>query len=125
MNEVHKYVGFAIVAGFTVLWIVGLGARMMKREDAGRFFWVLVSVMQVVAVLQALLGVVLLLTGPPASDVLHYVYGIVPILAFIGAHAYARNMTITERPFRYVPFAFVGFISMGLALRAIMTGLGQ
>ena len=121
---IHKVVGFAIAGGFTLLWIIGFGARIMKKDDAGKVFWGLVAAMQVIAGLQAVMGIGMLAFGHRAPAVLHYAYGVFPIVAFVGAHAYARGMREQQRPYPYLPFALVGFVSMGLAMRAIMTGLG-
>lgn len=121
---IHKVVGFAIAGGFALLWIIGFGARILKKDDAGKVFWGLVAAMQVIAGIEAVMGIVLLVLGHQAPKVLHYAYGVFPIIAFIGAHAYARAMRENQRPYPYLPFALVGFVSMGLTMRAIMTGLG-
>jgi heme A synthase len=118
--EVHKYVGFLVVALFTVGWLWGLIAWIAKR-DPGERFWVWVTVVQVVAGLQALIGIVVFLLGNRASTILHYAYGIFPILALGIAHVVARRPDFRERP--WVPFAWVAFICFGLTLRAVMTGL--
>ena len=120
MIEVHKYVGFFVVALFTVGWVWGLIAWSAKR-DPGERFWVWVTVVQVVAGIQAMIGVVVFLLGNRASTILHYAYGIFPILALAIAHVVARRPDFRERP--WVPFAWVAFICFGLTLRAVMTGL--
>ena len=91
MIEVHKYVGFFVVALFTVGWVWGLIAWIAKR-DPGERFWVWVTVVQVVAGLQALIGIVVFLLGNRASTILHYAYGIFPILA-LGDRARGRAQT--------------------------------
>jgi len=111
-----------------------MGAGFAKRGLCERYLlWLTVA--QVVAGAQAALGVALLLLGrrmaTPGTlgDVLHYVYGLLPILLFVFAHVVARagNARIIgiDRPVRpWVPFAWVSFICFGLTLRALMTGLG-
>ena len=120
MIEIHKYVGFFVVALFTVGWVWGLIAWIAKREPGERF-WVWVTVVQVVAGIQALIGILLFLFGNRAPAILHYAYGIFPILALGIAHVVARRPDYRERP--WVPFAWVAFICFGLTLRAVMTGL--
>jgi hypothetical protein len=91
----------------------------------------------VVTVLQAAFGVILLLmgrrvvTGGALSNVLHYVYGLLPLLLFVFAHIVARagNASIIGFDERrkiapWVPFAWAAFICFGLTSRALMTGLG-
>jgi heme A synthase len=118
--EVHKYVGFFVVGLFTIGWVWGLIAWIAKRDPGDRF-WAWVTVVQVVAGLQALIGIVVFLMGNRAPTILHYAYGIFPILALGIAHVVARRPDFRERP--WVPFAWVAFICFGLTLRAVMTGL--
>jgi heme A synthase len=120
--EVHRYVGFIVVGLFTIGWVWGLIAWIAKR-DPGERFWVWVTVVQVVAGLQALIGIVVFLLGNRASTILHYAYGIFPIIALGIAHGVARRPDFRERP--WVPFAWVSFICFGLTLRAVMTGLAS
>jgi hypothetical protein len=134
VSALHRVVGFAVVAIFALGWIWGLGARFLRR-DPGDAFWVWLSVAQVVATLQAVLGTILLLVGRRVEaegalgGLLHYVYGYLPLLLFVVGHVVARAGSARaigiDRPVRpWVPFAWVSFISFGLTLRALMTGLG-
>jgi len=118
--EIHRYVGFVVVGVFTVGWTWGLVAWIGKRGP-GEAFWVWVTVAQIVAGAQALIGVIVFAIGYRAPTLLHYAYGIFPILALIGAHLVARRPDFRDRA--WVPFAWVAFICFGLALRAVMTGL--
>jgi hypothetical protein len=136
MPAIHEYVGFVVVGVFAVGWIWGLGAWILRRGP-GEAYWVWLSVAQVVATIQALLGITLLVLGhrvhAPGTlgGVLHYVYGLLPLLLFVIAHIVARagNASLlgfderkTIRP--WVPFAWAAFICFGLTSRALMTGLG-
>ena len=134
MSALHRIIGFAVVAIFTLGWIWGLGARIARREP-GNGFWIWLTVAQVAAGAQALLGTILLLIGRRAEaegvlgGTLHYVYGYLPLLLFVFAHVVAREGNARavgiDRPIRpWVPFAWASFISFGLTLRALMTGLG-
>jgi heme A synthase len=120
VTEIHKYVGFFVVGVFTVGWVWGLVAWVRKRGPGERF-WVWVTVAQIVAGAQALIGVTLFLIGKRAPTLLHYAYGIFPILALVIAHVVARRPDFRDRA--WVPFAWVAFICFGLTLRAVMTGL--
>jgi hypothetical protein len=134
--EVHKIVGFAVVAIFAVGWVWGLGAWIAKRGPGDRF-WVWLTVAQVTAGIQAVLGITLLLTGHRVEaagtlgGVLHYIYGLLPVLLFVFAHIVARAGNASLVGFdpgrqiaAWVPFAWASFICFGLTLRALMTGLG-
>jgi hypothetical protein len=136
MPEIHEYVGFAVVGIFTVGWVWGLGAWILRRGP-GEGYWIWLTVAQVVAGLQALLGITLLIIGyrvhaeGTLGGILHYVYGLLPLLLFVIAHVVARagNASLVGfderkqiRP--WVPFAWAAFICFGLTSRALMTGLG-
>jgi hypothetical protein len=134
VSALHRVVGFAVVAIFALGWIWGLGAKLSRRDPGDRF-WTWLTVAQIVAALQALLGTLLLLVGHRVDaegamgGLLHYVYGYLPLLLFVVGHVVARAGNARaigiDRPIQpWVPFAWVSFISFGLTLRALMTGLG-
>jgi hypothetical protein len=135
VSALHRIVGFLVVAVFALGWIWGLGARIARRAPGERY-WTWLAVAQIVAGVQAVLGTVLLLVmgrSVQADDVLggtlHYVYGYLPLLLFVVAHVVARagdaRAVGIDRPVQpWVPFAWASFISFGLTLRALLTGLG-
>jgi len=118
--QVHKLAGYLVVAVFAVGWIWGLPAWVTRRGPGERF-WTWVTVAQVLSGIQAIGGVVVFVSGYRAPTLLHYAYGVFPILALVGAHLVARRPDFRERP--WIPFAWVAFICFGLTLRALMTGL--
>ncbi len=121
MPEVHKYIGFLIVGLFTIGWVWGLGARLLRRGP-GDWFWRWLTVVQIVAVVQALAGITLLILGYRPDQWLHLVYGFGPLVVIVIAHDAARREEYRARP--WVPFAWAAFFCFGLTLRALMTGLG-
>ena len=128
MSQVHEVVGFVVVGIFAVGWVWGLVAAIARRDPGDRY-WVWLSVAQIVAGLQALLGIVLLLMGKRPSTWLHYVYGFGPFVVLAIAHLMARDLqkTKTGSPAiaPWIVFAVAAFICFGLALRGLMTGLGR
>jgi hypothetical protein len=127
MSEIHSWVGFGLVALFAVGWMWGLGAWIVRRGPGDRY-WNWLTVAQVVALIQALVGLVLLLMGLRPNNWLHYVYGFGSLFVLAVAHFVARQVR-RPRPGAkpidpWIPFAFAAFICFGLALRALMTGLG-
>lgn len=126
MEQIHRYVGYVVVAVFTVGWVWGLGAAIVRRGPGERF-WIWLAVAQVVAAVQAVIGVVLLLMGLRPSDWLHLVYGFGPLVIFGIGHVMAREVQRAEQRPPIAPwaiFAAAGFIAFGLSTRALMTGLG-
>jgi hypothetical protein len=130
VSGVHAAIGYGVVGLFAVGWLLGLGAWVVRR-DPGRVFWVWLTVAQVAAAVQVLVGVVLYLSGRRAETLLHYAYGFFPLLVLVAAHVVAREtrrMKPSPRTGRtmapWVPFAWAAFICFGLTLRGLMTGLG-
>jgi heme A synthase len=127
MLEVHKYVGFVVVAIFAVGWLWGLATWILRRHDPGPGFWVWVTVAQIVAGTQVVIGIILLLLGKRPTVPLHYVYGIGPLIVLGFAHWIAREgqkVKDGSNPFpAWIWFAGGSFICFGLSLRAMMTGL--
>ncbi|HZB01706.1 MAG TPA: hypothetical protein VE800_06330, partial [Actinomycetota bacterium] len=95
MSALHRVVGFAVVAIFALGWIWGLGAKLARRDPGDRF-WTWLTVAQIVAALQAVLGTLLLIVGRRVEaegalgGLLHYVYGYLPLLLFVVGHVVAR-----------------------------------
>jgi hypothetical protein len=121
VTEIHRYVGFLVVAIFTIGWLFGL-VLWISRRQAGDWFWRWLVAAQTVAIVQALIGVILLLAGRRPITALHYVYGFGPLVIFAIAHGLAREEAFRAKP--WAPFAMASFISFGLSLRALTTGLG-
>jgi hypothetical protein len=137
MPQVHEVIGFAVVAIFAVGWIWGLAARIAKR-DPGPRFWVWLTVAQVTAGLQAIIGLILLIGGKrvvsagPLGSVRHYIYGFLPLVLLVFAHIVARQGNAGAVGFDkdtpiapWVPFAWAAFICFGLTLMALATGLAS
>jgi hypothetical protein len=127
MSDIHAFVGFVVVGIFAIGWIWGLGAWIAKRGPGDPYWWWLTAA-QVVAGLQAVLGIVLLLMGRRPGTWLHLVYGFGPLLVLGIAHVVAREGQKVKpgvEPMKpWVPFAWAAFICFGLTLRGLMTGLG-
>src|SRR2546429_1684835 len=93
VRVVHEVVGYAIVGGFALLMLWGLGSWIAKR-DPGRWFWALLAVLQVTIGIQIVAGLILLaIYGIHARPVLHYLYGsLFPIIVLTIGHVLARDM---------------------------------
>jgi hypothetical protein len=119
-RELHKIVGFSIVAGWALLFLTGTTLAIRKRE-AGRLYWRLLVVLQVALGLQVVAGLVVLASGgrPP---LLHYIYGaVVPVLLLVEAHVFARRLDGLPN---HALFTIAAFVNLLLGARALQTGLG-
>jgi hypothetical protein len=121
VSELHRYVGYVVVGTFAVGWLFGIVVWVRHRQ-AGDWFWRWLVAAQVLAVAQALVGIVLLLMGRRSTQWLHLVYGFGPIVILAIGHLLAREEVFRPRP--WIPFALASFICFGLSLRALTTGLG-
>lgn len=124
MTELHRYVAFAVPAGFGVLVVMSLFAYFANKEPGG-WYWNTLAALQVTLVIQLLVGAVLLLGGAvPRSNGpswLHYVYGAAfPMLVLGIAHVQARKRPGAEMIF----FGVAAFLCAFATLRAVQTGLG-
>ena len=120
MGLLHRIVGFAIVGAFLVLAVWGAVLRVRGRDAASWRFWALLHYTENVVVAQAVVGLILLVLGR-RQPVLHYFYGAVfPLVVVV----VGRLASLRREERDYVPIAFAAFISFGLTLRALMTGLG-
>ncbi len=120
MRALHLVAGSAIVGAFGLVTLWGLVTWIVRRGPGQAFWWV-IGFVQGAVLLQALVGVILLLIGGRAT-ILHIVYGAVfPALVLGVAHVLARE-AFAHRP--WAPFAMASFFCFGLTLRALMTGLG-
>jgi hypothetical protein len=134
MTRVHEFLAYAVVGLFTIGWVWGLGARLLRRGPGDKFWWWLAAT-QVTLGAEVLLGMLLFAEGhrveTESFSVLHYIYGGLPIVLLVFAHAIAREgnaamvgLNPSKRIAPWVPFAWASFICFGLTLRALTTGLG-
>ncbi|HZD01825.1 MAG TPA: hypothetical protein VFA46_17020 [Actinomycetes bacterium] len=120
MARFHEVEGFVIVAGWGVLFLWGIGMFLLKR-DAGRLYWGLVGILQVLLGIQLLAGIVLLALGE-RREILHYLYGaVLPAIVLAGCHVLTRSL---QRPPYHFFFTWGALVIFGLTARALMTGLG-
>jgi hypothetical protein len=99
MTEVHIVTGVSLLLANLIAGVWGGVAWLQSRPTVG--FWYALRVAQVLVVLQAMLGLILVWLGNEADD-LHFVYGALPLLvSFLaeGARAGAAQMEIGELDF--------------------------
>lgn len=122
----HTWVGLALVSLWAVISGWSFALRLLPYEETPTF-WRVVSVAQILLVIQLAIGLVLMLLGGRPGNgstfiyIFHPLYGIVfPLLTLFFAHKWAREG-------RYDPhaaFAVAGLVIFGLTSRAFMVGIG-
>jgi len=118
LADIHCRVGLAVVFFAFVLGAWGVIAYFMGRGVEGNYFGAIV-IGEVLTIAQALLGVILVITGRWPLDALHFLYGIVIVLSWLMVYVYTKGATSRRE---LIIYALVSFFVMGLAARGIMTG---
>jgi ABC-type phosphate transport system auxiliary subunit len=77
MPTVHLVVGVSLFLTNLVAGIWGITAWLTRRPTV--IFWYLLRAAQVMIVVQATLGLILLMSNYEAANNIHYLYGILPI----------------------------------------------
>ena len=117
MSEIHRVVGFALFVGAAAVALAGLVIKFARRPP-GRAFEVAGLGVLALALLQVLVGLVLLAVGHRPPHGIHLLYGALVPLAIAGGVSIARQL---QRD-RWVIISWACFLVALLALRAIMTG---
>jgi len=114
----HQVVANALVLYFAALGIWGLGLAITRAGFGSAYRGALV-LGGVLGVLQALIGVLLVITGARPRDDLHYLYGLSVIVTLPLVYQYLSQRRITRIVLVY---ALACLFIMGLGIRAITTG---
>jgi heme A synthase len=104
MPEVHLVVGCLLIVLNLVAFLVGGVSWLRDRPSVP--FWYLLRAAQASVILQALLGLLLVMTNHEPPDDLHYLYGILPLfVSFLaeGARAGAAQRELGETDFESLP----------------------
>ncbi len=122
----HGYVlGYTLIGAWGVICVWALVLRAMKRDETPTF-WRVVSVAQILLVVQFVVGIVLIGLGArPGPDTdgesfaFHLAYGLLfPLVVLIVGHKVARDSQYRA----HSVFAVVGLVIFGLTARAWMVG---
>ncbi len=117
MPIAHAVVGSLLIAANLVVAVWGYLAYRRDRPP-GRWFMQLLALAQTLVLAQATLGLVLLGEGREPADRLHFVYGLLPLLAV--AYPYALRGEDGRR--NLLLFTVGSALVAALGIRAFMTG---
>lgn len=123
MTTLHAWLGTGLVASFGVLAVVGLGLRLVGRDEAPALYWAVQHWTENLLLVQTVGGLLLLVLGRRVAagelSFLHYLYGsLFPLVAMVGGRLAAMRRDDHD----YVGLAWGGFFAFGLTLRALQTG---
>lgn len=117
MPVVHAVVGSLLIATNLVVAVWGAIAYRRNRPP-GRAFRHTLAAAQTLVLAQATLGLILLSQGYEPADRLHFVYGLLPLLAV--AYPYALRGEDGRKNLGY--FTIASALIAALGIRAFMTG---
>lgn len=126
LTGLHGYVlGFTLIGGWLVIALWALVLRLLRRDESP-VFWRVVSIAQVLLVVQLLIGVVLLAmarrpgAGGWFDTGFHFLYGFgFPLIVLFMGHKWARD----GRYHPFTLFAVAGLVIAALNMRGWMVGL--
>jgi heme A synthase len=115
--EIHQLIARALVLYFAVVGIWGVFLGFRKADINSSFRGALVIGVGL-GVLQAVIGLALVLTGGRPADNLHFLYGASVIVTLPLVASYLVDKTFS----RPLAFGLASLFIAGLAIRAITTG---
>ncbi len=118
LAQLQQTVATALALLMLLLGLWGLLMGLLKRSVGGSFRSTYVLSIAVFG-LQAIVGLIMLVSGLRPRDTLHVLYGIVPFLALGYAFGYSGKMTPRRESFT---LAIACLFTFGLVLRAFSTG---
>jgi hypothetical protein len=117
MAQIHELFARAVVLYFALVGVWGLFLAFRRAELSAGYRGALV-IGVVLAVMQAVIGIVLFLGGGRPRDDLHYLYGLSLIVALPLVQQYLAN----RRWSKVLVYGLASLFMMGLGIRAITTG---
>ena len=107
----------------TLFFTFALGAwgalNFFRGQGLGANYLGAVVIGEILVLVQAVVGILLVLSGQLPSDGLHFLYGVTIAIAWPGAYTYTHGETGRREMGIY---ALVSFFAFGLGVRALMTG---
>lgn len=116
--EVHRVLSNTIWMFYLAIGLWGLYRALRGRTVDGSYFGA-IAVIQIVIVVQAILGVILYLSGArPGRELVHYLYAAFGVVFLPGLFAYLRGDDSNQAQWIY---ALASLFMFGVILRIIGT----
>ncbi len=117
--EIHRVLSNSIILFFLLLGLWGVVRAIRKRGVEASYLGAMV-IAEVLFILQAVLGAVLLFDGARPGRIVHLIYGTFALVALPGLFAYLKGDDSNQAQWYY---AIAILFLFGVALRAIGTGV--
>lgn len=120
LEDLHCRIALSTLLYAFAMGVWGVINFLLVRQVNSNYFGALV-IGEILLLIQAIVGVVLVLSGVFPADALHFLYGATIAIAWPGVYAYTHAETSRREMGIYT---IVSFFMFGLAVRAMMTGAG-
>jgi heme A synthase len=117
--EIHRVISNSTVLFFLLLGLWGVVRAIRNRGVEGSYLGAMV-IAELLFVLQAILGAVLMLGDARPGRIVHLIYGTFALVALPGLFAYLKGDDSNQAQWYY---AIAVLFLFGIALRAIGTGV--
>ncbi len=117
MVDLHLRIAYSLVLYYAALGVWGLFLAVRKSGVSPSYRGALIIGVGI-GVIQALIGIFLLVTGLRPADNLHFLYGATVILTLPLVLSYISDKKVS----RPLAFGLASLFMAGLAIRAITTG---
>ena len=117
--QIHAVLSNSVVLFFLLLGVWGLIRAIRKNGVDGSYLGAMV-IGEVLFILQALLGLILVIDGARPGRIVHFIYGSFALVALPGLFAYLKGDDSNQAQWYY---ALASLFLFGIALRAIGTGV--
>ncbi|MBI5302314.1 MAG: hypothetical protein HY868_09260 [Chloroflexi bacterium] len=114
----HSRLAMTVILFALALGVWGL-VNYFRGQGVTSSYWGALVIGEIVALVQALLGVIMLVTLRPPSDLIHVLYGALVGLVWPSVYVYTHARTGRVEMGMY---ALASLFIFGLSLRALTTG---
>jgi hypothetical protein len=118
LPDIHRILSTAFLY-FTVIIAVWALIHIIRRREIGGNFWGAVVIGEGLALMQMVVGGIMLLQGRVPARPIHFLYGAITLLTWPAVFAFTRGATGRRETLYWVLFSVFLF---GITLRAIGTG---
>ena len=108
---------FRMFAIIIALWAF---LHFYRQNELEGGFWGAVAIGEILIILQAIIGFILMFKGGVPARGVHYIYGILAVLSWPAVFAFSRGGTGRKEALYW---GLVSLFLFGIATRAVMTAL--